>query len=197
MIKIKFKQTFCNGYNKNGIYIEKGVKVLAGATVWTGNIVRGESEIGAYCELLPYNFIEGAKIGENCSVGPFARIREKTIIGDECKIGNFVEVKNSTCGKNVKIAHLTYVGDAEIGSNCNIGCGVVFCNYNGEKKNKCRLGENVFVGSNSNLIAPLIVGNDCFIGAGTTVTEDLENGLFAIGRVKQQTKQNKKIIRKE
>lgn len=191
--KIKFKKSFCSGYNKNGIYIEKGVKVFAGASVWFGNVIKGESEVGSNCELLPHNYIEGAKIGENCTVGPFARLRKESVIGRNCKIGNFVEIKNSHLGKNVKIAHLTYVGDAEIGDNCNLGCGVVFCNYDGKNKHKCKVGQNVFVGSNSNLIAPLVVGDDCFIGAGTTVTEDLECGSFAIGRVKQKVRQNKFI----
>lgn len=197
MKKIQFKKFFCCGYNKNGIYIAKGVKVFAGTTIWSGNVIMGESEVCANCELLPYNYIEGAVIGENCVVGPFARIRKQSVIKSGCKIGNFVEIKNSLLGKNVKVAHLTYIGDAEIGNNCNLGCGVVFCNYNGKNKNKCKVGQNVFIGSNCNLIAPLVVGDNCFIGAGTTVSENLNSGMFAIGRVKQKVSANKFVANKD
>ena len=102
-----------------------------------------------------------------------------------------MEIKNSKVGKGTKIAHLTYVGDAEIGENCNIGCGVIFVNYNGKEKNKIKIGNNVFVGSNCNLIAPLNIGDNVYICAGTTVTKDLAEGDFVIGRVREETKPNR------
>jgi bifunctional UDP-N-acetylglucosamine pyrophosphorylase/glucosamine-1-phosphate N-acetyltransferase len=104
------------------------------------------------------------------------------------RVGNFVEIKNSTIKQNTKISHLTYIGDATIGSNCNIGCGVVFCNYDGKNKHKTIIGDNVFVGSNVNLIAPITIDNNCFIAAGSTVTKSVSNDTFVIARAKQENK---------
>lgn len=195
--RVVFPNAFSCGYNNNGIYIERGVQVMAGACVWSGNIVLGESVLCAGCELLPHNHIDGAEIGAGCKVGPFARLRKGTQLGNGCKIGNFVELKNAKIGENVKISHLTYVGDARIGKDCNIGCGVVFCNYDGEKKHECVIGDSVFIGSNANLVAPLKIGSNTIIGAGTTVTRDVACGSFVIGRVKQDVRKNKKLVLKE
>lgn len=126
--------------------------------------------------------IEGANIKSGSTIGPFAHIRPKSNIGANCRIGNFVEIKNSTVGDNTKISHLTYVGDADIGKNCNIGCGVVFCNYNGKEKNRTTVGDNVFIGSNANIIAPCVIGDGCYIACGTTVSGQVEAGSFMIGR---------------
>lgn len=191
MKKIVFKKDTTKGYNKNGIYIEKGVLIKKGTCIWSNNIILAGSKLCG-CECLPNNFIEGAVIGSGCVIGPFARIRKATIIGNDCKIGNFCEIKNSTIGDNTKIAHLTYVGDAFVGNNCNIGCGTVFCNFDGEKKSKTTLGDNCFIGSNSNLIAPLEIGNNCFVASGTVVTINMPNDTFAISRTMQVNKPNKK-----
>lgn len=192
MVKITFKRDSTKGYNKHNIFIEKGVLVKKGTSVWSGNIVLGKSVLEK-CELLPNNHIENALIYCNAKIGPFARIRPNTTICENCKIGNFVEIKNSFIGENTKISHLTYVGDAEIGQDCNLGCGTVFCNYDGEYKHRCRVGDRVFIGSNSNLIAPLEIGNDCIIASGTVVTNDMPNSTFCIGRVKQENRKNKKV----
>ena len=191
MKKLVFKKDCIKGYNKHNIFIEKGVLVKKGTIVHSGNIVLGKSVLEC-CELLPNNHIESAMIFAGCLIGPFARIRPNTTICENCKIGNFVEIKNSFIDSGTKIAHLTYVGDAEIGKDCNIGCGTVFCNYDGEKKQRCKVGDRVFIGSNTNLIAPLEIGNDCFIAGGTVVTRDMPNGTFAISRVKQENRKNKK-----
>ena len=129
--------------------------------------------------------IENSTIGQNVSVGPFSHIKNGSVIGDGAVIGNYVEVKNSIIGKNTKIKHLTYVGDAVVGDNCNIGCGVIFVNYNGRKKQKITIGNNCFIGSNVNLIAPLTIADDCYICAGATVTNNLKRGDFVIGRVRE------------
>ncbi len=135
-----------------------------------------------------HSYIEDSEIGENCSIGPFARIRPNTKIGDNVKVGNFVEIKNSTISNGTKISHLAYVGDAEIGENCNICCGVIFANYNGRNKNKIVVGNNCFIGSNCNLIAPLTIADNTYICAGTTVTDNTNEYDFVIGRSKQVTK---------
>ena len=140
--------------------------------------------------LLSGNFIEGAKIETGCIIGPYSRIRPNTILEENVKIGNFVEVKNSIIGSNTKINHLSYVGDCEIGNNCNIGCGVIFVNYNGKVKQKIKIGNNAFVGSNSNLIAPLEIGDYSYVCAGTNVTQNLDKLDFCIGRVRQIVKPN-------
>ncbi|MCQ2555910.1 MAG: bifunctional UDP-N-acetylglucosamine diphosphorylase/glucosamine-1-phosphate N-acetyltransferase GlmU, partial [Clostridia bacterium] len=105
-------------------------------------------------------------------------------------MGNFIEIKKSTLGRKSKMAHLAYMGDAVVGENCNIGCGVVFCNYNGKTKQKCILGNNVFVGSNANLIAPVNIGDNVYIAGGSTINEDIKTGEFSIARARQTTKTN-------
>lgn len=195
--------------NKKSCYIGKNVKFGKNVIIYENNHIEGNCVIGDNVTLLPNNFIdsciiedeclihnsviEKSQIGKRCKIGPFARIRPNTIIDEECKIGNFVEVKNSHIGSETKISHLAYVGDAEVGEKCNIGCGVIFANYDGKNKNKIEIGNHVFIGSNCNLIAPLKIDNDSFICAGTTVTENVSKNKFVIGRVKQENKENKKI----
>ena len=129
------------------------------------------------------------EIGNDCEIGPFARTRQGVRVKDNCKIGNFVEVKNSEVGNNTKVAHLAYIGDAKIGNGCNIGCGVVFVNYNGKIKQKTIVKDNSFIGCNCNLIAPLVIEKNTYICAGTTVTDNVNEFDFVIGRKKQLVKQ--------
>lgn len=140
--------------------------------------------------IIENSYIMGADIGKCVSVGPYAKIRPGTIIEDNCKIGSFVEVKKSIIKKGAKAGHLAYIGDAEIGENCNIGAGVVFANYNGTTKNKIIIGKNCFIGSNSTLVAPLKLGDGCFVAAGSVVTKDAPNNTFIIGRAYQTNKDN-------
>lgn len=137
--------------------------------------------------------IFSSTIGDGSTIGPNAHLRAGSVIGDKCRIGNFVEIKNSVIGDGTKIAHLSYVGNATIGKNCNIGCGVIFANYNGKVKNSIVVGDNVFIGSNCVLIAPLNIPNNVYICAGTTVTKDLHEFDFVIGRVRQEVKPNMAI----
>lgn len=134
------------------------------------------------------SYLENSLIGKNCLVGPYSRMRGTNNISDNCKIGNFVELKNSQLGFGVKVAHLSYVGDAIIGDGTNIGCGVVFANYNGITKNISIVGKDCFIGSNVNIIAPVNIANNTFVCAGTTVTDDTVDGAFVIGRVKAEEK---------
>ena len=134
--------------------------------------------------------ITSANIGAHNTVGPYARIRPHTITKDHVKIGNFVEIKNSTLASGVKVSHLAYVGDATIGKNTNIGCGVIFANYNGKEKHKTVVGDHCFIGSNANIIAPVTLANHTYICAGTTVTDNSKEHDFVIGRSRATTKSN-------
>lgn len=193
--------------NKKSCFIGKDVVIGKNVVIYENNHIEGNSEICEGTTLLPNNFIKDARIGKNCilhnsvieesiigdnvSIGPFARIRPKCLIEKGCKIGNFVEIKNSQIGENCKISHLAYVGDAKLGERCNIGCGVIFANYNGKSKNKTIVGNHVFIGSNSNIIAPVKIEDDSYICAGTTITNNVNKGDFVIGRVRQENKKNK------
>lgn len=129
-------------------------------------------------------------IGKGTRVGPGVVIRGESKIGKNCRLTNFVEIKNSNIGDGVKIAHMSYIGDAEVGDGCNIGCGVVFCNYNGKVKEKITLGSGVFVGSNSNLVAPLTVGENAYIAAGSTITQEVPKNALGIARARQAIKED-------
>ena len=131
------------------------------------------------------------------SIGPFARIRGNTVLNQNVKIGNFVELKSVISEKEVKINHLSYIGDASIGRTSNIGAGSITCNYDGHKKNKTSIGSNAFVGSNSTIVAPIKIGNNSTIGAGSTITDDVKKGDLAIGRQRQINKKGKSITRKK
>jgi len=148
--------------------------VSLGSNVRIGpNCYINNADIGDGVTLLPNCVIEDAVIGRNCRIGPFARIRPQTRLADEVHVGNFVELKNADVGDRSKINHLTYVGDAEIGSDTNIGAGTITCNYDGANKHKTVIGNNVHVGSDTQLVAPVSIGDGVTIGAGTTVTRDV------------------------
>jgi bifunctional UDP-N-acetylglucosamine pyrophosphorylase/glucosamine-1-phosphate N-acetyltransferase len=203
-------------HKKNGVLfldatdvaVDNEVKLGKGVVIGSGVKLFGKTEIGQNSEITGDSVLENAKIGSNVkikssyisdsqvgdktSVGPFAHLRKNSVIGAGCRVGNFVEIKNSTLGNNTKCAHLAYIGDAEIGNEVNIGCGVVFANFDGKVKNRTIVGNRVFIGCNCNLVAPLKIDNDCFIAAGTTVTQDLPPDSFCIGRVRQEVKERKK-----
>lgn len=141
-------------------------------------------------EIKSFSHIENADIGAKSVIGPFARIRPGTEIAEGARIGNFVEIKNSSIHKGAKIGHLTYIGDAEVGGNANIGAGTVTCNYDGRNKYKTKIGAGAFVGSNSALVAPVSIGNKSFVGAGSTITKDVDDGSLAVCRARQITKEN-------
>lgn len=179
---------------KDNVKLSHGVCILGSSVIEANCIIENNSiiensHIGCGVEILS-SHISNSKIGECCTIGPFANIKKQSIVGKNCRIGNFVEVKNSMIGDGSKIAHLAYVGDAEIGQNCNIGCGVVFCNYNGKIKQRSVLGDKVFIGCNVNIIAPVKIESETYIAAGSTITMDVENGQFAIARSRQINKNN-------
>ena len=130
-------------------------------------------------------------IAGDCTVGPYARLRPNSKLDDNVRVGNFCEIKNSSVGCGSKVSHLAYVGDATIGKNCNIGCGVIFANYNGRIKSKTFVDDNCFVGSNCNLIAPVVLAKNTYVCAGTTVTDSTAENDFVIGRARPTIKPNK------
>lgn len=152
-----------------------------------------ESQIGDNTSVVNSQ-IENSSVGTNCEIGPFSHIRPGSKIGASCRIGNFVEIKKSEIGAGCKISHLSYVGDATLGENVNVGCGVIFANYDGEKKHHTNVGDNVFIGSNCNLIAPLSIGCGVFIAAGSTVTKDLRDDTFCIARERETIKEGYKNL---
>ena len=135
-----------------------------------------------------YSYIEGTHIGKHCQIGPFARLRPGTNLLEEVKIGNFVEVKNTTLASKAKANHLTYIGDAKVGAHTNIGAGTIFCNYDGKNKHHTVVGDNVFIGSNASLIAPLKIGDASIVAAGSVINSDVPSESLAIARPIQQNK---------
>jgi bifunctional UDP-N-acetylglucosamine pyrophosphorylase/glucosamine-1-phosphate N-acetyltransferase len=149
-----------------------------------GKNVRVES--GA--EIRSFSHIEDAVVGKNATVGPYARIRPGAVIGEGAHVGNFVEIKNSRLGKGAKANHLSYVGDSDVGEGANIGAGTITCNYDGVNKHKTVIGAGSFIGSNTALVAPVTVGNNVIIAAGSVITEDIPDDALAISRPQQVNK---------
>lgn len=164
---------------EGSVTIETGVQIDA-------NVILKDCVIGAGTHIKANSMIDGAKIGKDCQVGPFARIRPNTELKDEAFIGNFVETKKTTLGKGSKASHLAYIGDAEVGENVNIGAGVITCNYDGVNKFKTIIEDGAFIGSDSQLIAPVTIGKMATVGAGTTVTKDVPADNLVVSRVHQR-----------
>lgn len=186
-------------------YVDKNVKVERDTILYPGTILTGNTKIGEDCIIGPNTRIENSKISDdveirnstiiesvidsNTKVGPYAYLRPNSKLGKNVKIGDFVEVKNSTIGDNSKASHLSYIGDGEIGKNVNIGCGVVFVNYDGKVKNKTIVKDNAFIGCNVNLVAPITVEENGYVAAGSTITKNVPEGALAVARTKQQNKE--------
>ena len=155
-------------------------------------VIGSKVKIGDNVQIKSFSHIEGAKIEKNVVIGPYARIRTGTFLRQGSKIGNFVETKNSKINSNTKINHLSYIGDAEIGKNSNIGAGTITCNYDGVKKNKTKISDNVFIGSNSSLVAPIKIEKNSIVGAGSVITKNVKKGSLAISRASQSEIKNYK-----
>ena len=187
--------------------LESTVKVGNNVTIEPFAVVKGNSVLEDGCTVGSFCYVENSVIGqnsvikssricdsvvgENCTVGPNAHLRNGAYVGDNCRVGNFVEIKNSTLESGVKAAHLAYIGDATVGSDTNIGSGVIFVNYDGKTKHRTTVGKNCFIGCNANLVAPLIIGDNCFVACGTTVDKDVPEGAFGIGRSYLTVKEGK------
>ncbi len=161
--------------------VELGNNVKIGA-----NTIITNTKIGDNSEILPFSHIDSSHIGKDCFIGPYARLREGSEIADGARIGNFVETKKAKIGQSTKANHFTYLGDAEIGNDVNIGAGTITCNYDGENKNKTEIGDGSFIGTNSSLIAPVTIGKNAYVGAGSTITKDVPDSSLGISRAKQK-----------
>ena len=170
------------------VIIEGKVKLGNHVRIGAGAVLK-DCEIGDHSEVKPYSVIEGAQIADQCSVGPFTRLRPGAVLEQDAHVGNFVEMKKARLGVGSKCGHLTYLGDAEIGDNVNIGAGTITCNYDGANKHKTIIGDDVFVGSDTQLVAPVTVGNGVTIAAGTTVTRNIADNELVLSRVPQVHKQ--------
>ncbi len=190
---------------RDGARIEAGVELGADVTVEAGAVLRGATRVGAGAHvdvgcvltdaqieegavLKPYSVVTQSKVGRGAQIGPFAHLRPGSAVGDEAHVGNFVETKNTTLGRGAKANHLAYLGDGDVGEGANIGAGTIFCNYDGFKKHRTTIGARAFIGSDSQLVAPVRVGEGAYVGTGTTVTEDVPDDALAIGRARQQNK---------
>lgn len=183
-------------------YIDEEVEIGAGTVIWPGVILCGATKIGTKCVIghntrivdstiadeveIQSSEIMESTIGSFTKVGPFAYLRPNSHIGEHAKVGDFVEVKNSTLGNNSKASHLTYIGDSDVGDNVNLGCGVVFVNYDGKTKHRSVVKDNAFIGCNTNLVSPVTVGEKAYVAAGTTLTADVPDGALSVGRAKQK-----------
>lgn len=187
-------------------YIDSRVQIAEGCVIYPNCHLRGETVIGKNTVIKENSTLENAKIGENTTiwsstivdatvgdfvtVGPYAYLRPKTVVGNHCKIGDFVELKNAQFGEGSKASHLAYIGDAIVGKNVNIGCGVVFVNYDGKNKFTTTIGDNAFVGSNVNLVAPVEIGENATLAAGSTITDNVPDSALALARERQINKEN-------
>ena len=178
-------------------FLNSGVKMLGPETIFFSNdtkigknvtiepyVVIGKNvKIGNNVIIKSFSHLESCKIENKVEIGPYARIRPDTILKEGSKIGNFVEVKKSIVGKKSKVNHLSYIGDSEIGKSVNIGAGTITCNYDGVKKSKTKIKDNVFVGSNSSLVAPLTIEKESIIGAGSVITKNVKKTIFSINKI--------------
>lgn len=193
-------------WDVNNCYVDPDVFVGPGTVLLPGTMLVKGTVVGRNCRIGPNSYLEGTKVddgatvnasqlydaivGEGTDVGPFAYVRPGTIIGKNCRVGDFVEVKNSTVGDGTLISHLTYVGDSDVGSRVNFGCGTVTVNYDRVKKHRTLVGDDAFIGCNTNLVAPVSVGNGAYIAAGSTITEDVPAGALAVARNRQTVKKD-------
>jgi bifunctional UDP-N-acetylglucosamine pyrophosphorylase/glucosamine-1-phosphate N-acetyltransferase len=193
--------------DSHNTYIDDSVMIEKDVIIYPGTVLQGKTFISEDCVIGPNVTIVDCKIGQgtiieqsklidsivgnHSNIGPFSYIRPKSNIGDHVRIGDFVEVKNTKIGNGSKASHLAYLGDGEVGENVNIGCGVIFVNYDGTNKHLTKIGDNAFIGSNSNLVAPVTVEKGAYIACGSTITDDVGEGMLAIARARQVNKEKK------
>ena len=165
--------------------------IILGNNVFIGpNTILKDVEIGDNSSIEAFSYLVSSKVGKGCSIGPYARLREGSHIEDKAKIGNFVETKKTKLGKGSKANHFAYLGDAEVGSESNIGAGTITCNYDGKNKNETKIGDNSFVGTNSSLVAPVTIGSNAYIAAGSVITKDVPDNALGVSRSRQDNKEN-------
>lgn len=197
----KLKKLGVQTYGRQ-IYVESGCVVGRGVKLYSPCNISGSTRISEGAAVFPYSYLHNAfvaanaeirastvadsSIGENSKIGPYAYIRNDAHIGNNCRVGDFVEIKNSTLGDGCKAAHLSYIGDATLGGRVNVGCGVVFANYDGKVKRRSQVGDDCFIGCNCNIVAPVNIERGAYIAAGTTVCADVEERALVIGRCRER-----------
>ena len=201
-INISHMEAGVNFIDIRAAYIDENVKIGKGTTIYPGVTLEGDTVIGENCVIgqntkisdstigdeasIQFSVITSSKVGKKTKVGPFAYLRPNSNIGEGCKVGDFVEIKNSTFGDGSKASHLSYIGDSDVGKHVNIGCGVVFVNYDGKNKHRSTVEDDAFIGCNANLVSPVNVGNGAYIAAGSTVTQDVPAGALCVARERQK-----------
>ncbi|MDR2525128.1 MAG: UDP-N-acetylglucosamine diphosphorylase [Oscillospiraceae bacterium] len=188
----------------DGVIIAPSVEIEADTLLLPGTILLGETRIGRGCVIGPNSILhsctlgdgcqlehvqgEQASLGADCALGPYVRLRPGTVLGAGLRIGNFVEIKNASIGDGTKIAHLSYIGDADFGANINVGCGLAVANYDGRQKHRTTVGDSAFIGCHNALVAPVSVGAGAYTAAGSVITQDVPEDGFAIARARQVNK---------
>ena len=196
----KLQKNLRNKFYKSGvkmlgpetIYFSKDTKIGKNVTIEPYVVFGAKVRVGNNVTIKSFSHLEDCKLENKVEVGPYARIRPGTVLKENSKIGNFVEVKKSIVGKKSKVSHLTYIGDSQIGKFVNVGAGTITCNYDGTKKYKTKIKDKVFVGSNSSLVAPLTIGENSVIGAGSVITKNVNKNSLALTRSLQMEKKNYK-----
>ena len=197
-VNLAFARQGVEFFDLDQAHIDEGVRIGAGTYIGPGTIITGPSVIGEKCRIgqscrienceiaegaeIEQSVLKDSRIGAGTHVGPFAYIRPGSAIGSRCRIGDFVEIKNSAIGDGTKVSHLTYIGDSDLGSGINVGCGVVFVNYDGREKHRSSVGDGAFIGCNVNIVSPVTVGAGSYLAAGGTVTRDVPPGALYVAR---------------
>ena len=191
-LRVKFLKSKVNMIAPETIYFSKDTKIGKNVTIEPYVVIGSKVKIGNNVIIKSFSHLENCKIENKVEIGPYARIRPGTTLKEGSKIGNFVEIKKSTLGKKSKVNHLTYIGDTSIGKSVNVGAGTITCNYDGIKKYKTRIKDNVFIGSNSSLVAPITLAENSIIGAGSVITRNVSKKSLALTRSQQLEVKNYK-----
>jgi bifunctional UDP-N-acetylglucosamine pyrophosphorylase/glucosamine-1-phosphate N-acetyltransferase len=191
-LRNKFLKSGVKMIGPDTIYFSKDTKIGKNVTIEPYVVIGSKVKIGNNVTIKSFSHLENCKIENKVEIGPYARIRPGTTLKEGSKIGNFVEIKKSTLGKKSKVNHLTYIGDTSIGKSVNVGAGTITCNYDGIKKNKTRIKDNVFIGSNSSLVAPITLAENSIVGAGSVITRNVSKKSLALTRSQQLEVKNYK-----
>ena len=192
ILRNKFLKSGVKMQGPETIYFSKDTKIGKNVTIEPYVVFGSKVKIGNNVTIKSFSHLENCKIENKVEIGPYARIRPGTILKEGSRVGNFVEIKKSTLGKKSKINHLTQIGDSKIGKSVNVGAGTITCNYDGHNKNKTIIGKNSFIGSNSTIIAPIKIGDEVTLGAGSVFNQDVPDDSLSIGRARQIIKDKKK-----
>ena len=195
-LRNKFKNSGVKMIGPETIFFSKDTKIGKNVTIDPYVVIALKVKIGNNVRINSFSHLENCKIENNVNIGPYARIRPGTILQDGSRVGNFVEIKKSNVGKKSKINHLSYIGDSSLGNSVNIGAGTITCNYDGVNKNKTKIKNNVFIGSNSSLVAPITINEDSIVGAGSVITRNVKKKSLALTRSPQTEVRNYKRKKK-